>query len=294
MNPESTSTNTAIEMYIDMEQGSKEWLALRRTKITATDAVTIMGVSPYKTPLQLYHEKISGCSVSKPNPAMQRGLYLEPIAREKFSSMVGMEFNPAVVVRDWAMASLDGIDESRSKIVEIKCPGKKDHDIALSGKVPDHYYPQLQHQMYVCDVDYMFYFSFDGIWGVVVSVERNQEYIDKMIQEETKFYECLLSEIPPDPSDGDYVVRTDELWEDTATRWKDVRLTIKELEREEEDLKRQLIFLSGEANSTGAGISLCQVIRKGIVDYKKIPELQGVDLNAYRKDPVSSWRINIK
>ena len=58
-----------------------------------------------------------------------------------------------------------------------------------------------------------------------------------------------------------------------------------------EDLRKQLIFLSGESNSRGSGISLCQVVRKGNVDYAKIPELKGIDLEKYRKGSISSWRI---
>jgi len=32
-------------------------------------------------------------------------------------------------------------------------------------------------------------------------------------------------------------------------------------------------------------------LRKGTVDYTKIPEIQGVDLEKYRKKAVSFWRI---
>jgi hypothetical protein len=67
--------------------------------------------------------------------------------------------------------------------------------------------------------------------------------------------------------------------------------SIKELQKQEEELRKELIFLSGESNSKGAGISLCQVVRKGSVDYSKIPELKEVDLDKYRKDSISSWRI---
>ena len=67
--------------------------------------------------------------------------------------------------------------------------------------------------------------------------------------------------------------------------------SIKELEKEEEEVRKQLIFLSGESNTKGAGISLCQIQRKGNVDYSKIPELRGVDVEKYRKPAINSWRI---
>lgn len=276
---------------VEIEQGTQEWLALRKTKITATDACVIMGASHWKTRIQLYNEKLSDDAPMPPNARMQRGIDLEPVARDLFTLHTGIIVRPRVIVKDWAMASLDGISEDGSCIVEIKCPGDKDHAIAASGKVPDHYYPQLQHQMYVCDVDSMYYFSFDGVDGVAVKVKRDDEYVARMLQEEMLFYHCLTTQTPPEPEEGDYIERDDEIWQECVSKWKSVTESIKELEKQEEDLRKDLIFLSGESNTKGAGISLCQVRRKGNVEYSKIPELRGVDLDQYRKGSTNSWRI---
>jgi len=282
-----------VEKYelIDMEQGCPEWHSLRKTKITATDASVIMGESHWKTRIQLYHEKLSNDPPMPPNERMQRGVDLEPIARDLFILKTGTIVKPAVVVRDWAMASLDGISDDGKFVVEIKCPGKKDHDAALTGFIPSHYYAQLQHQMYVTDVQNMSYFSFDGVDGVSVHVKRDNKYIEKMIEEEKKFYDCLINKVPPEPSESDYIQRDDLDWVKCANSWKVVACKIKELEKEEEELRMQLIFLSGESNTKGEGISLCQVKRKGNIDYSKVPELKGLDLEIYRKPSSNSWRI---
>lgn len=182
-------------------QGTLEWLELRRTKITATDAAVIMGESKWKTKTQLYQEKINGVNREAPNQRMQRGLDLEPVARDLFTIKTGVRVYPKVVVKDWAMASLDGIDYGQKILVEIKCPGYADHAIAVTGKIPNHYYPQLQHQMYVCDLEKMYYFSFDGIDGIIVEVMRDNKYIEKLISEEFKFYTCIRDRIPPEPSE---------------------------------------------------------------------------------------------
>ncbi len=276
---------------LDIEQGSPEWHSLRKTKITATDAAVIMGVSPWKSKTKLYQDKKSDDAPNFVSEKMQRGIDLEPIARDLFIIQSNIEVEPKVIVKDWAMASLDGMSEDGKHIVEIKCPGEKDHQSALSGKVPDYYYPQLQHQMFVCDVDEMYYYSFDGADGVILTVKRDNEFIEKMIIEEKKFYDCLMTDTPPEPDENDYVERTDLPWEKCALNWLLVTSQIKELEKIEEDLRKQLISLSGESNSRGAGISLCQVQRKGNVDYSKIPELKGVDLELYRKSAITTWRI---
>jgi len=276
---------------VHFEQGSPEWHALRKTKITATDAAVIIGASHWKTRTQLYHEKLSDEPPMPANARMQRGLDLEPIARSLFTIQTGIFVEPAVIVKDWAMASLDGLSDAMDHIVEIKCPGEKDHAIALGGKIPDQYYPQLQHQMYVTDLQEAHYFSFDGVDGVVVKVKRDDVYIEKLIEEEKKFYECIMSKNPPPVSENEYIEREDREWEEFALRWKLVTDSIKQLEKEEESLRSQLVLLSGQYNTKGAGVSLCQINRKGTVDYSKIPELKSVDLEAYRKEPITSWRI---
>lgn len=280
-----------VKFLDEIVQGSDEWHQLRKNKITATDACIIMGSSHWKTRIQLYNEKISEEINTFSNQRMQRGIELEPIARALFEIQSGFTVYPKVIVKDWAMSSVDGISLCGKYLVEIKCPGEKDHAIALSGKVPDHYYPQLQHQMWVCDLEIMFYYSFDGNDGVIVEVLRDQEYIDKMIEEEYKFYQCLINRIPPEPLQDEYIERDDELWNTYASQWKLVMKEIKGLEIQEKELRNELIYLSGESNTKGAGISLCQVQRKGNLDYSKIPELKNLDLEKYRKPSISSWRI---
>lgn len=284
-------SNVRNPHIIDVKQGSDEWLALRKTKITATDASIIMGVNPWKSKRQLYNEKISNVNPLYMNEKMQRGLDLEPIARDLFTITTGIPVTPAVVVKDWAMASLDGMSDDGKVIVEIKCAGEKDHFFAVYGKIPPHYYPQLQHQMYVCGLNEMYYASFDGTDSAIVEVKRDDEYIAKMLQEELKFFHCLQSKTPPENSENEYNLREDYLWEMYASQWKEVTQKIKDLEIQEQELKNELIYLSGQSNTKGGGISLCQIQRKGNVDYSKIPELKNVDLDLYRKQTSSSWRI---
>jgi putative phage-type endonuclease len=273
-------------------QGSNEWLELRKTKVTATDARVVMGVDLWKTPLRLFKEKTSNVNPFYINKKMQRGLDLEDEARELFRIKTGVEVMPKVVVKNWTMASLDGVNQSGNFIVEIKCPGEKDHSAALSGKIPDHYYPQLQHQMFVCDVGDMYYFSYDGLDGVIIKVERDDRYIAKMLNKELEFYECLVNRVPPKPTENDYTERNDEQWLDLASEWKCVREGIKYLEKQEEEIRKKLIQLTGESNSRGAGISLSKITRKGNINYSIIPEIKNIDLEPYRRDSTYFWKIN--
>ncbi len=183
-----------------LEQGSPEWVEMRKNYIGASDAPIIMGVSPWMTPLQLWEQKLGFFEV-KENFAMKRGKYLEQEARKEFEEETGLIVFPDVVLHTtyaWMMASLDGIDIERKNIVEIKCPGKKDHILALLGEIPEKYYPQLQHQMEVCNLKSIFYFSYspsakDMKKTALLEVAKDEKYIDLLIKKESEFYDCMVS-----------------------------------------------------------------------------------------------------
>lgn len=284
-------------------QGSKEWLDLRKTKITATDASIIMKASKWKTPLQLYNEKTSPDGATYLSEAMRRGIELEPIARDLFTFKTGIKLidkdDPRNVVinpdKPWMMASFDGISECGKYSVEIKCPmpNSYDHYLARNREIPPMYYPQVQHQIECLKPQAHFFMVFDGFDGDPFDVAKNPSYIENMIEEELKFYILLHNKTPPEPGDGDYIDRTDHAWLHRATQINEKLQTIKMMESQVEFLKGELIELSGGLNCKGGGVSLSQVQRKGHVDYAKIPQLQGMDLESYRKPSSTSWRINV-
>ena len=274
-----------------MQQGSKEWLEWRRNGIGASDAPTIMGENPYKNSVELWEEKVGLKESFKGNSRTQRGHDLEPLARAEFEKLTGYVVVPQLAthpVHDFIRASLDGLSFDGKHLVEIKCPGTKDHQIALDGEVPKHYMAQLQHQMYVVGLNKMHYLSFDGSKAVVLEVYQNQFYVESLVDQETKFWNQVKTFTPPEHK---YTTRDDDLWNEAAEKWKQANQKLKELEVLAESARKSLIDLSGNTNTQGAGVRLSRCIRPGNVNYKEIPILQGVDLDAYRNKPVESWRI---
>lgn len=277
-----------------MQQGSEAWHELRRTKIGASDAPVIMGVSPWATPYQLWEEKLGLRERKEANRWMQRGNAMEEHARKAFEAMTGLIMLPCIVThpdRDWQMASLDGMDFEQEHIVEIKCPGAVDHRKALDGHVPDKYYPQIQHQLSVTELEMAYYFSFDGTEGVVIEVPRDDKYIDKMLKAEWAFYECMETLTPPGLEDMDYEEKTDEDWSYVASEWLKAKQALDDAERKEDQLRSMLITMAKGRNSVGGGVKLSSVYRRGSVDYSKIPELRDVDLDSYRKKSSLSWYL---
>jgi putative phage-type endonuclease len=276
-----------------IEQNTPEWLEMRKDHIGASDAPVIMQVSPYATPYELWLEKLS-IKEKEDNWGMEQGRIKEPIARAELEKQTGLMFMPTVRFHPqykWMMASLDAIDLEEKYIAEIKCPGLEDHSIAEAGKVPEKYFPQIQHQLEVTGLEMAYYFSFHASVGVLVKVPRDDKYIKNMIEKEQEFYECVQQLNPPKITDRDYVEVTDESWLNTAMKWKLINQQLKALEEQEKELRQGLISNSPHANCMGAGIKVSKTIRKGNIDYSKITELKNVDLEQYRKPSAEYWKI---
>lgn len=278
-----------------IQQQSQEWHDLRTNKIGSSDSPVIMEVSPWSTPFQLWEQKLGLSPKKHISSSMKRGIDLEPKALEMFSDMTGLLVTPDVVFHpkiEWMMASLDAIDVDRKNIAEIKCPGKQDHEMALAGKVPEKYFPQLQHQLEVCGLEMAYYFSFDGEKGVAIKVYRDEEYIKKILQKDEQFWQCMQEFTAPKLIERDYVKKEDELWNAAASEWISINQQLLSLEKKQEDLRSSLISMSQKQNSKGGGLKTSRFIRKGNIDYSKIPEIQGVNLEDYRKSPIECWKIS--
>ena len=124
----------------ELIQGSEEWFAVRRGKITASRLSDLMkktkyGESTYKTKLrmELAIERITGKSASNVvmNQAMHDGIEREPDARMLFEAVTGKEvalcgsFDHPEIVN--TSASPDGLLRGENAILEIKCPTAVTH-----------------------------------------------------------------------------------------------------------------------------------------------------------------------
>ena len=124
----------------ELIQGSDEWFAARRGKITASRLNDLMkktkyGESTYKTRLrtELAIERITGKSASNVvmNQAMHDGIEREPEARSLFEAITGKEvalcgsFDHPEIVN--TSASPDGLLRGENAILEIKCPTAVTH-----------------------------------------------------------------------------------------------------------------------------------------------------------------------
>ena len=187
---------------IPQQQRSPAWFKWRQSRIGASDAAIILGVNNFKSIGQLLDEKLGTRPPEEENAAMKRGNDYEEKARLAFENETGHVVFPQVCVHpeyDWMVASLDGMTIEKDIVVEIKCPGMMvAHETFKFRKIPEYYIPQLQHQMAVTGVDKIYYYSFFEGGGAcekftcLITCERDQSFIDNMIEKEKQFYNLLI------------------------------------------------------------------------------------------------------
>jgi putative phage-type endonuclease len=112
---------------VALRQGSPEWLAYRRTGISASDIPVLLGLSPYKCEADLADEKLSGTEQPQSIP-MKVGLALEDVIAGEYEAVTGRRLQRfRSILRhpdiEWAIASPDRRVIGEQRVVELKHTG---------------------------------------------------------------------------------------------------------------------------------------------------------------------------
>lgn len=280
---------------INVEQGSPEWLAWRKTVITATDCPAILGSSPWSTTYKCWQRKLGLVDEQPSNEAMKRGKRLEPEARAQFIERYNIHMTPCVVESaqfDFLGASLDGLSDCRKYILEIKCGGSKLHDQAIMGIIPDYYLDQIQHQLFVTGAEKAFYYSYNGKEGVCIEVLPDAIFLNRFLSKAREFWRCVAYAEPPALQDSDYKDMSDDpKWKEITTEYSKICGEIRALEETKEIYRKKLLNLCNDQNCVGQGIKVMKTVMRGKIDYDKIPEIKDIDLDKYRKGTTITWKI---
>ncbi len=185
-----------------------QWHLNRQKGIGGSDAAIILGLSPWKSRLQLYHEKVDEITQDKidnNNIRFKLGHVLEPMIAEEYSNKTGR----GLVSRTqrihslfpWMVGNIDReiVKSERPKpgILEIKTKGAfvnwHDEDI------PPYYHSQIQHYMAVYDYTWASFavLDFNKFEITITDVERDDKFIENLIMEEAKFWDLVENRTPP-------------------------------------------------------------------------------------------------
>lgn len=289
------------------------WLEWRHKGIGSSDAPAIHGKSPYKTALELWREKMGPVQPEKEmNFAMQKGVRLEPLMRLRFSSIMAKHLgavdfvveNLVMAEFDFMRASLDGvIDHPVIGRIGIECKyagASVLHTLANNGNdlraVREDYWIQMQHQMLVGNLQMSYFVAVSDEYvdksGNLIKdpyhfrVDRDEEFMKEHLKASIKFWNPKRA---PDATDEDVA----EITKGASVARRFIRLSKKkkEVEKQLDELKKTLISYAKHPKNICHGVSITKVERAGSVDYSKIPELQNVDLEKFRKPSTEYWKV---
>lgn len=283
---------------VEFEQGSPEWLQWRRGLLTATDAPMLMGASPYVTLYKGWQRKVGQIPEQQETEPMRRGKKDEPIAREWFIKEYGIEMEPCCVESEtynFIGSSLDGLSSCGKYILEIKSNGDQYH-FGLNGGLPDFHLMQMQHQLLSTDntAEMGFYLSYNKGEMIVKEVYPDRDWLEYYLPKAREYWRRVVFFDPPPMTNKDYKDMTGQnAWNSYANEYRKASEQIKNLEEVKESYKKELVKLCGEDSCFGNGIKVIKKTIKGRIDYDSVTELQGIDIEKYRKSPTSSWTIMI-
>lgn len=271
-------------------QRSQAWIEWRKRHIGASEVSSILGLSDFSTAYDVFLEKTGKKEPFKGNFATKRGSDAEPEIKRLYEEKTGFKIeSPVLEFKDWNIlsASLDGLTKDNI-VVEFKYPSKAKHEAAKSGHIPEMYFAQIQSQLLVADSDIAHYVSYDGSDIVIVEIHADKVFQQNMLQECKKFWSIVESGIWEDESqilDQESGLMLDEYFK--------LKEQIDLLSEKQDQIKKALKEKHQRKVTIGEYV-LQTIERKGNIDYSRIPELSGVDLEKYRKPPTTYFDIKKK
>lgn len=304
---------------VDISQRSEEWLAWRAKGITASDIPVILGDSPYKTPWQLWAEKVGRINppdISK-NPHVKRGIRLEDKARQFSEKKKGEVLLPLCgEFGDWNIlrASFDGVD-SRPVPYEFKAPSEKVwqeiYDKGEESTAYKVYKSQVEAQCIVAGSQFghlIFYLDDEHVLHFIIQIDDvRKQYI---LNEANAFWQKIVSNTPPTPNpERDYYIPDNgndkfrwkgyaSAWVNTNHRISSLKKTLKALEDEQKGVQKEMIASMGAYKQADLdGVKVSRFTKKGSIDFysfvkDKFPD-QDVDsmLEKYRRTSTEESRF---
>ncbi|MDO9344866.1 MAG: YqaJ viral recombinase family protein [Pseudomonas sp.] len=157
----------------NVQQGTPEWLALRASHFTASEAPAMMGASKFQTRNDLLAMKKTGIVpdvTPQQQAAFDRGHATEEMARPLAEEDIGEELYPIVGTSGNLLASMDGATMLGDVLFEHKLWNEKVATQIRAGELDPHYYWQLEQQLLVSGAERVLFVCSDGTRDKYVSM----------------------------------------------------------------------------------------------------------------------------
>ena len=281
---------------LDLNPDREAWLAARRGGIGGSDIGAILGVNPWKTPMEVWREKRGEVVKDRANWQMRQGNAMEATIVDTWAESAGAKTLAVPMLRDVThphrLANLDRVAlvDGNVLVLETKWSTR-----GLPEVLPDHYLLQV-----------LWYEAITGlkvggcaIGGpfeepVLYPVAYLPDVCDKMLEAADQFWhDCVIGGAMPAAFTVDermqaaieqsrkatQVVPATPEAEEIAERLKAAKQSVAEAEGQVDSLKASLaevLTINGAAKMLGAGWTAAYVDRKGSVDWKALAAQYGI------------------
>lgn len=252
-------------IYETKDMNKFEWEKRRKEGIGGSDAASVLGLSPYKSSISVYMDKIDEVQVGNSyedevSYRMELGNKLKNFVANEFMLKTNKKVrNVNGILRNdkypFALANIDRAIIGEKAFLECKVTNSYSKKL-WQKEVPIYYQVQCYHYMAVTGATHCYIAVLIGNEDLVIhKIERNEELINQIMDLEKSFWDkCVLGNSLPIPDGSDdyskmlqslYKDSTDEeliLFEKTdfLNRYDDVCELIKDLEMEKKSVEQYL------------------------------------------------------
>ena len=245
----------------------------RNKFLGASEIPAVLGLSPFKSALDVFLEKTGRLAQSPPSIQMRAGNYLEPLVLSLFTERTGISLKGAQAhlthrAHPFISATVDSLTDDDSAVVEAKTTGSaKGWGEEETDQVPEHILVQCVQQMAVAYIPL--------VWIPVLierndfriyRIERDVELEKMVIDRGVKFWsENVMADVAPEPrtledlkllfpkSRESAIPANEEIILSLGQLSKIAR-QIDDLEREEKNLKFHVQSFMGENDTLLSGV----------------------------------------
>jgi putative phage-type endonuclease len=293
------------------QESRAEWLQARRRGIGGSDVAPILGLSKWRSRLDVYLEKTGQVSSDQADSEpMLWGRLLEPIIREEFAKRSGLnlvEPPPILMSKDhpFMIASLDGLTDCGA-VVECKTARSADGwGEPGSDEIPVYYTTQVAHYMAVTGAQVAYVPVLIGASDFrIYTVPREDSFIADLIEAERLFWkEHVLAGVPPEPinaadaaklwaRDNGETIEVEPELADDIEELKHLKATAKELDERIGSIEDRLKIACRDASAIAVGgktLATYKAQTRKSLDTKALEAAHKELADQYRKE--STFRV---
>lgn len=191
----------AIKLVKTTDLSHEEWLEWRRKGIGGSDVSAILGLSKWRSPLEVYFDKKGELEPKEENEKMYFGKIMEDIIAQEFEKRTGKKVKRTNYIYQhsecpFMFANIDRVIVGENAGLECKNTGM----FGVENEIPIDYVCQCQHYIFAMGWDRMYLaILINGNKLIIETVERDEQFISMMLEKEKAFWAMVEAGEEPLP-----------------------------------------------------------------------------------------------